>query len=306
MQLFKFTEEEKKSALITLVITSVFVLILFFIRFTSSTNISSFTDGGGGGGGVTVNFGDSEFGSGANFQSDILNVSEADVLKTSPESIEDESILTQEKVSSNDYVIEKKETIKKPKETKVNLDKPKNPTQQVTKKQTVSKETNTALSNLLGGNRGGDGDDKQAGNKGKANGSLSSSNYYGSGSGNGTGTGNGSGSGTGTGSGSGSGYGSGSGSGTGSGSGYSLGGRRAVSKPAPAYNCNESGKVVVEVTVDKNGKTLSATPGVRGSTNNAKCLLDQAKIAALNTKWEASDKAPEKQIGSIIYYFSLN
>jgi len=303
MQLFKFTEEEKKSAIITIAITSILILIVFFIRFTTTTNISILNDGGGGGGGVTVNFGDSEFGSGDNFQSETLNVSEAKKTQSNQEIIEDESILSQEKINSNDYVIAKKNNVNK---TKVNLDKPKNPVQQEVKKQTVSKEANNALANLLGGNKGGDGDDNKAGNKGNANGSLNSRNYYGSGSGNGTGTGNGSGSGMGSGTGSGSGYGSGSGSGTGSGSGYSLGGRRAISKPAPAYNCNESGKVVVEVTVDKNGKTLSATPGVRGTTNNARCLLDQAKIAALNTKWEASDKAPEKQIGSIIYHFTLN
>lgn len=305
MQLFKFTEEEKKSAFLTFAITAILVLILFFIRFTTSTNMTMFTDGGGGGGGVTVNFGDSEFGSGLNYQSEVLQVNEAKNLKTAQEEIIDETILTQEKVSNNDYIIEKKEITKKPKETKVAIDKPKTPNAQEVKKQTVSKEANSALASILGGNRGGDGDDNKAGNKGNPNGSLNSSNYYGSGSGTGTGTGNGSGSGSGTGSGSGSGYGSGSGSGVGSGSGYSLGGRRAISKPVPAYNCNETGKVVVEVAVDKNGNTLSATPGVRGTTNNAKCLLDQAKIAAMNTKWEASANAPDKQIGSIIYHFAL-
>jgi hypothetical protein len=54
----------------------------------------------------------------------------------------------------------------------------------------------------------------------------------------------------GTGSGYGSGSGGGSGSGSGGGIGYSLGNRKAVSKP-PKYTCNEQGKVVVEVSVDQ-------------------------------------------------------
>lgn len=306
MNILKFTEEEKKSALLTTVIAVVLVLILFFIRFTTKTEMLQFADGGGGGGGVTVNFGDSEFGSGRNFQSEVLNVTESQKAKQTQQFEEDETLIAQEKVASNDYVIPKKELVKKTKDTKVNVEKPKTITTKTVTKPKVSKEANNALSNILGGNKGGDGDDGKAGNKGKPNGSLNSSNYYGSGSGNGTGTGNGSGSGSGTGSGSGSGTGSGSGSGTGGGSGYSLGGRRAISKPAPAYKCNESGKVVVEVVVDKSGKTLSATAGVRGTTNNAKCLLDQAKIAAMNTKWEAAANAPDKQIGTINYYFSLN
>lgn len=305
MELFKLTKEEKKSALITLLIAVVFVLILFFIRFTTTTSVALLSDGGGGGGGVTVNFGDSDFGSGDNYQSEILQVTEIKNAKSVPQQIIEETVLTQQAESTIDYVVTKKEKINKPKETKVSVEKVKTASHEVVKKQTVSKETDNALANLLGGNKGGDGDDNKAGNKGKSNGSLNSNNYYGSGSGNGTGTGNGSGSGSGTGSGSGSGYGSGSGSGIGSGSGYSLGNRKAISKPLPVYKCNETGKVVVEVSVDKTGKTLSATPGVRGTTNNARCLLDQAKIAAMNTKWESDTNAPEKQIGSIIYYFEV-
>ncbi|MEP6929611.1 MAG: energy transducer TonB, partial [Flavobacterium sp.] len=130
-----------------------------------------------------------------------------------------------------------------------------------------------------------------------------SNGYYGSGgSGGGTGGGNGTGNGVGTG----SGYGAGSGGGSGGGSGYSLGNRKALSKPAPKYTCDEAGKVVVEVTVDQNGRTISATAGIKGTTNLARCLLDQAKIAAMNTKWDADSNAPAKQVGKIIYNFSLN
>ena len=78
------------------------------------------------------------------------------------------------------------------------------------------------------------------------------------------------------GNGSGYGAGSGGGSGNGIGGGYSLGNRRAISKPAPKYTCNEEGKVVVEVSVDRNGKTVSAIEGIKGTTNTAKCLLERS------------------------------
>ena len=63
---------------------------------------------------------------------------------------------------------------------------------------------------------------------------------------------------------------------------------------------------MVEVTVDQNGKTISARAGIKGTTNTASCLLEQAKIAAMNTKWSPDDNAAPKQVGQIIYNFSLN
>jgi len=87
---------------------------------------------------------------------------------------------------------------------------------------------------------------------------------------------------------------------------YSLKGRKAISKPIPKYICNEEGIVVVEVTVDQTGKTLNAIVGIKGTTNKASCLLDQARIAAMNTKWESDSDAPAKQVGKIIYNFSLD
>lgn len=294
------SSNQKKSLFITTLLYAAMLLILFFIRFWPPANADELA-GGGGGGGVTVNFGDSDLGSGADYQSEVLEVtnqSKQTPVNTTP----DEAILSQENSTDESVVIPTKEKTKKPtvvvkEETKPVIAKPK-----------VSNTTNDALSSILkGSNKGGDGDDKTAGNKGKANGSLNSGEYYGSGgSGGGTGGGNGTGTGIGTGSGYGSGSGGGSGSGSGGGVGYSLGNRKAVAKPAPKYTCNEQGKVVVEVAVDRNGRTISAIAGVKGTTNTAKCLLDQARIAAMNTKWDASSDAPEKQVGKIVYNFNLN
>lgn len=296
------SSDQKKSLLFTTAIYAAIILLLFFIRFWppyNPENNVALADGGGGGGGVTVNFGDSDLGSGANYKSEVLEVKNNVKQAPAKATPEEEAIISQENTTAdNDVVIPTKEKPKKP----VPVEKP--ITKPVPEKPKVSNSTNDALSSILkGSNKGGDGDDKVAGNKGKSNGDLNSKGYYGSGgSGGGTGGGNGTGNGIGTG----SGYGAGSGGGSGGGSGYSLNGRKALSKPAPKYTCNEEGTVVVEVTVDQNGKTISATAGIKGTTNKANCLLEQAKIAALNTKWSADDNAAPKQIGKIIYNFNLN
>jgi outer membrane biosynthesis protein TonB len=290
------SSDQKKSIAISILLYGTLLMILFFIRFWPPANLAELT-GGGGGGGVTVNFGDSDLGSGANYKSEVLNVKNQ-AKQTPTRATPEEAILSQENSTEESVVIPQKVKPLKPTPVLKEEAKP------VVVKPRVSNNTNDALSNIMkGSNKGGDGDDKTAGNKGKANGSLSSNAYYGTGgSGGGTGGGNGTGNGIGTG----SGYGAGSGGGSGNGSGYSLGNRKAISKPAPKYTCNEAGKVVVEVSVDRNGKTIDAIAGIKGTTNTAKCLLDQARIAAMNTRWDASSDAPEKQVGKIVYNFNLN
>jgi outer membrane biosynthesis protein TonB len=289
----ELSNDDKKSLAITTIVYALLLLLLFVLRFWPPADMKIM--GGGGGGGIEMNFGDSDFGMGDNFKSEVLNVKdEAKVTPTT--SSPDEDIISDDNSEDVNAVIPKKEIKKTP--TPVI---PKKEIKPVVEKPKVSKNANDALSSILG-NKGGDGNDSKSGNKGNANGNLNSSGYYGNGNGNGTGGGNGTGNGTGNG----SGTGPGNGSGSGGGSGYSLGNRKALNKPQPEYTCQEQGRVAVQVTVDRNGNTISVTAGVQGTTNTAKCLLDQAKIAAQNTKWQADSNAPEKQVGKIIYTFSLN
>ncbi|WP_396141242.1 energy transducer TonB [Flavobacterium sp.] len=282
--------DRQKSVILTVLFYSLLLLLLFLLRFWPPSDMKIM--GGGGGGGIEMNFGDSDFGMGDNSKSEVLNVKDEVKAATAP--TPDENIISDDNADDN-VVVPKKENIKvKPvpiiKDVKPAVVKPK-----------VSKSADDALSSILG-NKGGDGNDTKSGNKGNANGSLNSNGYLGNGSGNGTGGGNGTGNGTGNG----SGIGPGNGGGSGGGSGYSLGNRKALNKPQPDYTCQEQGRVAVQVSVDRNGNTISVTAGVQGTTNTAKCLLDQAKIAAMNTKWQADSNAPEKQVGKIIYTFSLN
>ena len=86
--------------------------------------------------------------------------------------------------------------------------------------------------------------------------------------------------------------------------GYQLSDNRfAIRKIKPNYSCEEFGKVVVRVWVDRSGKTIKAEPGVRGTTESASCLLNEAKLAALKTTWTPYLNAPDIQIGQITYNF---
>ena len=82
--------------------------------------------------------------------------------------------------------------------------------------------------------------------------------------------------------------------------------RKIIYKSSPKYICSEQGKVVVSILVDREGNCIDANAGVNGTTNYAICLLDEAKIAAMNTKWEPNHKGLINQIGKIVYNFNLN
>jgi hypothetical protein len=87
--------------------------------------------------------------------------------------------------------------------------------------------------------------------------------------------------------------------------GFGLAGRSLASKGSVTPDCNEEGRVVVAITVDRSGKVIAADPGVKGSTNNAPCLLAPAKATALMYQWAPDAQAPEKQIGFVVINFKL-
>ncbi len=85
---------------------------------------------------------------------------------------------------------------------------------------------------------------------------------------------------------------------------YKLQGRNFQKLPKPNYDYQGDGIVVVEVTVDKNGKVIQAVPGIKGSTTLDEYLLRVAKEAAMNASFDAKPDAP-LQKGSITYIFKL-
>lgn len=87
--------------------------------------------------------------------------------------------------------------------------------------------------------------------------------------------------------------------------GFGLAGRSLATKGSVTPDCNEEGRVVVAITVDRSGKVIAADPGVKGSTNNAPCLLAPAKATAFMYQWAPDAQAPEKQIGFVVINFKL-
>ncbi|MBC2839504.1 energy transducer TonB [Robiginitalea sp. SC105] len=131
------------------------------------------------------------------------------------------------------------------------------------------------LNTSSGTAEGSEGDDNQAGDKGQPGGDPYATTYYG---------------------------GPGSGSGTG---GYGLGGRTLASKGQVEQQCNQAGRVVVQITVDRSGKVVAAQPGVRGTTNNDPCLLEPARKTAFMHRWNPDPNAPNQQIGFVVVNFKL-
>ena len=86
---------------------------------------------------------------------------------------------------------------------------------------------------------------------------------------------------------------------------FNLNGRSPLHLQKPEFNVNKDGIVVVEITVDRTGRVISAKPGVKGSTIVDNTLYAAAKKAALESKFNLKNDAAEKQVGYITYHFKL-
>jgi TonB family protein len=85
-----------------------------------------------------------------------------------------------------------------------------------------------------------------------------------------------------------------------------LAGRNVVgSLPLPDYGVQKSGRVVVRITVDREGNVTDAIPGIEGTSVTDRSLWAAAKQAALQAKFTAHPTAPVSQEGTITYIFRL-
>ena len=87
--------------------------------------------------------------------------------------------------------------------------------------------------------------------------------------------------------------------------GFGLNGRNLESNGSVKPECDEEGKVVVRITVNKIGNVINAEAGVKGSTNVHPCLLEPAKQTAFLHKWFSDNNAPDSQIGFVVVNFKL-
>jgi outer membrane biosynthesis protein TonB len=277
---FLETTYKRQSAAITTVIMTILMVLIFFFGMTYLDPPEEY--------GIAVNFGTSDVGMGDIQPTEPLK-SASKVLPNTEEVIEQtKSNVTPER-NTEDVITQNTEdaiALKKQLETQKKL--AEEARLERLKKEAIAKQKaeeeakRKKLDALIGGINnangkatGGEGNDNTAGDKGKITGDPNANGYYGNG-------------------------------GTGSGGDYQLGNRKPISRPKPAYICDEEGVVVVSIEVDVNGNVIKATPGVKGSTNTAACLMSQAKEAALKTKWSSDTNAPSKQVGTIKYRFSLS
>ncbi|SDE92522.1 outer membrane transport energization protein TonB [Pricia antarctica] len=310
------TRHKKKSFTLTTFLLSVLLLILFYIGMTyMDPPIEN---------GISVNFGTTDFGSGnvqpkEKIQSEPLDTPPVEPVEQEEEVVEEiveeevveeeapekvvaeeapaEKVLTQEneeaiKIKKAEEAKKKAEDAQKAAKKKAEdaekkkkaeaarvAQQKKDAEEKARKEQDAKKKK---LDELMGGlNKsdgtasGSEGDDNRAGDKGSPDGDPYATSYYGS---------------------------PGSGSGTG---GYGLNGRSLASKGAVKQECNEEGRVVVKIVVDRNGNVVSAQPGVKGTTNNSPCLLDPAKKTAFKHKWNQDSNAPSQQVGFVVVNFKL-
>ncbi|MDC6390985.1 energy transducer TonB [Maribacter sp. PR1] len=305
---FLDTRHKKKSLTLTTLLLSILLLVLFYIGLTyMDPPIEN---------GISVNFGTTDFGNGRvqpkeKVQSEPMDTPPVEPTKQEvaeaeeiPEKVQEEvkeapaeKVLTQEdeesikikqaqeaKKKADAAVAEQKrkaeEAEKKAKAEAERIAQQKREAEEKAKQEQEAKKKK--LDELMGGlNKsegtasGSEGDDNRAGDKGSPDGDPYATSYYGS---------------------------PGSGSGTG---GYGLNGRSLVNKGKVPQECNESGRVVVKITVDRSGKVIKAEPGVRGTTNNSPCLLEPARKTAFMHKWNLDSNAPSQQIGFVVVNFKL-
>lgn len=302
---FLDTRHKKKSFTLTTFLLSVLILLFFYIGLTYLEPPPE--------SGITVNFGTMEFGMGEVQPTEPIRArqQEQEVVEQPPQELpaEEAAEPVQEETAAPEEPVEKvltqdseesirmqqeqeakrrveeaarkrQEAERRQREEAERMERERREAQERARQEQEAKKRELdammgGLNNAQGQAEGSEGDDNRAGDKGDPGGDPYASTYYGA---------------------------PGSGSGT---AGYGLSGRSLVSKGAVQQECNQAGRVVVRIEVDRNGKVISATPGVQGTTNNDPCLLEPARKTAFMHRWNLDSKAPDRQVGFVVVNFKL-
>jgi len=277
--------EENKNRVISLGISLlIFILLLLFLIFyVIVTPNPPFPIAPGGGGGIEFNIGNLIEGTG-NVESDGIGdaVQVVESTEVTPPTTENsaQNVVTSD--NGEDVNITKSET--KNTSTSQTVVIPVKP-----KVKTAAELLAEKFNKTKGNNGGGDGNSGHAGNDGRPDGNPNTNGNGGTGGGDGGGDGPGKGPGKGPGNG---------------GYGFSLAGRSVMTPPTLSKDTKEEGKVVVEITVDKNGKVIKADPNGRGTNTQSAMLKAKARQAALATTFNVSGEF-EEQKGTITIIFSF-
>jgi hypothetical protein len=71
---------------------------------------------------------------------------------------------------------------------------------------------------------------------------------------------------------------------------YDLIYREAISLPQPENKCKENGTVLVKITIDGSGNVIEAIANEQENKNISSCLLEEARISALNSKFDDTNE----------------
>jgi hypothetical protein len=234
--------------------------------------------------GLAVNFGNTDFGKSQDSKIEKLKTSEAnqaeEKLETPPESAAEDSPseIEEDLISDNtseDFAIDKLEEEKLLKRKTDSLAEIKRQELLIQKEQEIKRaELDALMGGLSSEPSSSDGTTDTAGNQGVVTGSPDSSEYYSQGGNDENGD-------------------------------YQLGDRKVLNKAIYEANCVE-GNVVVRIEVNRNGKVVKATPGVKGSTSQDPCLMEPARKAAMETTFAVDPDADDIQVGKITYRFTNN
>ena len=257
-----------KAFLATAIIMTVLIAACYFIVFGQPALPENGT------GGILVNYGTVDNGMGSDYMStDEPSVAE-NANNTKPDKVT-EATPTPEKsqVESSDKNVVTQNSEDAP-EIAANAKKPsttvatqpnKTPAKPVVNQNALYKgKTNNGVGE-------GDGNGNAPGNQGKPTGSTLTNNYDGTGSGNG--------------------------------GSLSMQQRSFISKPTVTYTGRQVGKVVVELSVDKNGKVIKASATGRGTTVTDQALLEKCEDAVRNSRLNALVTAQDRQDGTVTFVF---
>lgn len=264
---FLETEHEKKSFAISSAIMAILLLVCLFLGLTYLDPPPE--------NGIAINFGNTDFGSGNNNTAEFVKSEKREDTRQPVEEATS-APTTPSNASENVLTADNEESIAMKKQKEIADAKAK----AEQKKREEEAKKKAELDKLIGGIKDsdgkvkeGDGDSKIPGNQGKPDGSLYANSYYGAG-----GSGN-------------------------SGKKIGLNDRNLVRPGSINVDCNDEGTIVVEVTVNKAGKVIGAKYSPSGSNTTSTCLRDAAIKAAQKYLWNPDDKAPNSQIGFIVFNF---
>ncbi|WP_342647754.1 energy transducer TonB [Mucilaginibacter sp. CSA2-8R] len=261
-----------KAFLATGIILALLIGLSYFIVFHQPPKEEDGT------GGILVNYGTVDEGMGDDYMSTEEPSVAEQANKTKPDKVTPEP--PTEKVTPTENT--SKEVVTQNTEDAPEINTTKKPTQSVTAQQKPTKEPAkpTINQNALykgktnNGTGEGDGTGNTPGNQGKTTGTTLTNNYNGTGSGNG-------------------------------GNLTGMPQRNFLSKPSVSDDSRRTGKVVVDIRVDKDGNVIYARGGARGTTISDQDLIDKCEEAVKRARLNSLDSAPDTQQGTVVFVFRV-